>query len=67
MGRLAMESQGARWIERYRGRYVAITLSGQPIANCASLEDLYDVLAMMNPKEDYYVARVGYPTIGQLR
>lgn len=67
IGRSVLQHLGRAWLERRRGRYVAVTLSGQPIADGESLEELYEVLASVNLREDYYVAHVGYPTIGQLR
>lgn len=67
IGRSVLQRLGRRWLKRRMGRYVAVTLAGQPIADGESLEQLYEILASVNLQEDYYVAHVGYPTIGQLR
>ncbi len=67
LGEEALARRGQKWLERNRGLFVAIKLkNGEVIADAESLERLYELLAVVRPKEDYYVGRVGYATLGPL-
>lgn len=62
-----LASRGAKWAARNYGKYIALSLvDGDIIAEASSLEKLYEVLSLVRPQSDYYVAQVGRPTIGSL-
>jgi len=49
-----------------KGQFIAVTYTGKVLAVCNSLEALNGKIAQMHPKENYYIERLGHPTIAQI-
>jgi hypothetical protein len=66
LGREAVIGLGRAFHEKHRGQFVAVTLKGRLLAFDKSLEALYETLCLMQPAEDFHVARIGFDTVGSL-
>lgn len=49
-----------------KGRFVAVTFTGNILAVCDTLEDLNKELVRKDIKENYYIERIGYSAIAQI-
>ena len=66
LGRQIVATLPAKFLAENNGRYVAVTYTGRVLAVCDTLEDLNSELARQQPKENYYLERIGYRAITQI-
>jgi hypothetical protein len=66
LGRQIVSKLPAHFRSENNGRFIAVTFTGEVLAVCNTLESLNKEIAKKNPKENYYIERIGYRTITQI-
>jgi hypothetical protein len=52
--------------QRNKGRFLAVTLSGNVVAVCPSLEALNEEIVRKQIRENYYIERLGHSTMADI-
>jgi hypothetical protein len=65
-GRQIVSKLPNRFRRENNGRFIAVTYTNKVLVVCDTLEALNKEIAKKNPKENYYIERLGYSTIAQI-
>jgi len=66
LGEKVVNALPKRFLRRNHGKYLAITYSGKRLALEDTLGELNEHLAREMPDENYYVCRIGYPSLSRI-
>ena len=66
LGEAAVLRLPVKFRQENHGRYIAITFSAKILAVSDTLEELNQKLADMELSENYYLHRIGFPTITEI-
>jgi hypothetical protein len=67
MGQRIVRTFSEKYLDRNHGKFLAVDLEARvPIAVADSMRELYAMLRLARPKTDYYIERIGYPSIGDI-
>lgn len=63
LGEKTVSTLPKRFLQDNHGKYLAIYYSGKVLAIADTLGELNDKLAEAKPRENYYLCRLGYPSL----
>lgn len=66
LGEEVVASLPKQFLERNHGKYLAIAYSGNRLVLSNTLGELNDQLIKVQPRENYYICRIGYSSIAKI-